>query len=334
MMGMPQRMRIVIARAALAGLAGAPLASPPAGAQDYPNRPITLVVPYAAGGGLDVLARTLAPRLTERLGKTVVIENRTGAGTVIGANSVAKAAPDGYTLMLGTSTPFAINATLHRNLPYDPARDFAPVALIANAPFVLLTTPALPVRSVPELIAYAKERPGTLSYGSAGPGSPQHLSMELLKSMTGMNVLHVPYRGDNPALTDLVAGHIAMQFAEATPVGPLMRDGKVRALAVSSATRLATMLELPTVAEAGVGDFNLVSWQMIVAPAGTPREIVARLHSEIKNVLDLPEIKAEYARTARISVDYPPVEELGAFVRAEIVRLGKVVEQAGIARSE
>jgi tripartite-type tricarboxylate transporter receptor subunit TctC len=334
MMDKPRRMRIVIARAALAGLAVATLASPPAGAQDYPNRPITLVVPYAAGGGLDVLARTLAPRLTERLGKTVVIENRTGAGTVIGANSVAKAAPDGYTLMLGTSTPFAINVTLHRNLPYDPARDFAPVALIANAPFVLLTTPALPVRSVLELIAYAKERPGTLSYGSAGPGSPQHLSMELLKSMTGMNVLHVPYRGDNPALSDLVAGHIAMQFAEATPVGPLMRDGKVRALAVSSATRLATMLELPTVAEAGVGDFNLVSWQMIVAPAGTPREIVARLHSEIKNVLDLPEIKADYARTARISVDYPPVEELGAFMRAEIARLGKVVEQAGIARSE
>jgi tripartite-type tricarboxylate transporter receptor subunit TctC len=334
MMDKPRRMRIVIARAALAGLAVATLASPPAGAQDYPNRPITLVVPYAAGGGLDVLARTLAPRLTERLGKTVVIENRTGAGTVIGANSVAKAAPDGYTLMLGTSTPFAINVTLHRNLPYDPARDFAPVALIANAPFVLLTTPALPVRSVPELIAYAKERPGTLSYGSAGPGSPQHLSMELLKSMTGMNVLHVPYRGDNPALTDLVAGHIAMQFAEATPVGPLMRDGKVRALAVSSSTRLATMPELPTVAEAGVGDFNLVSWQMIVAPAGTPKEIVARLHSEIKKVLDLPEIKAEYARTARISVDYPPVEELGAFMRAEIARLGKVVEQAGIARSE
>jgi tripartite-type tricarboxylate transporter receptor subunit TctC len=324
--------RTIFARPALVAVAA--LAWLPARAQEYPNRPITLVVPYAAGGGLDVLARTLAPRLSERLGKTVVIDNRTGAGTVIGANSVAKAAPDGYTIMLGTSTPFAINVSLHKNLPYDPALDFAPIALIANAPFVLLANPALPVRQVSDLIVYAKQQAGKLSYGSAGPGSPQHLSMELFKSMTGINVLHVPYRGDNPALTDLVAGHIAMQFAEATPVGPLMRDGKVRALGVSSTTRLPTMPELPTVAEAAAPGFNLVSWQMIVAPAGTPKEIVARLHTEIKKVIDLPEIKAEYARTARISVDYPPVEALGAFVRAEIARLGKVVEQAGIARSE
>jgi tripartite-type tricarboxylate transporter receptor subunit TctC len=323
---------VVPTRAAIAALALVALA--PAHAQDYPNRPITLVVPYAAGGGLDVLARTLAPRLSERLGKTVVIDNRTGAGTVIGANFVAKAAPDGYTLMLGTSTPFAINVSLHKNLPYDPAKDFAPVALIANAPFVLLVNPALPVRSVVEFVAYAKARPGMLSYGSAGPGSPQHLSMELFKGITGINVQHVPYRGDNPALTDLIAGHIAMAFAEATPVGPLMRDGKVRALGVSSMTRLPTMPDLPTVAEAGAPGFNLVSWQMIVAPAGTPKEIVARLHADIKKVIDLPEIKAEYARTARISVDYPPVEELGAFVRAEIARLGRVVEQAGIAHSE
>src|SRR4051794_24840058 len=236
--------------------------------------------------------------------------------------------------MLGTSTPFAINVTLHKNLPYDPARDFAPIALIANAPFVLLVNPSLPVRSVAELIAYAKAHPGALSYGSAGPGSPQHLSMELFKSMTGINVLHVPYRGDNPALTDLVAGHIALQFCEATPVGPLMREGKVRALAVSSSTRLPPMAELPTVAEAGVPGFNLVSWQMIVAPAGTPKDIVGRLHAEIKRVIDLPEIKAEYTRTARISVDYPPVEELATFLREEIARLGKVVEQAGIARLE
>jgi tripartite-type tricarboxylate transporter receptor subunit TctC len=324
-------MPVVPAYSAFAALVIAALAPAPAHAQDYPNRPITLVVPYAAGGGLDVLARTLAPRLSERLGKTVVIDNRTGAGTVIGANFVAKAAPDGYTLMLGTSTPFAINATLHRNLPYDPARDFAPVALIANAPFVLLVNPALPVRSVDELIAYAKEQPGKLSYGSAGPGSPQHLSMELFKGITGIKVQHVPYRGDNPALTDLIAGHIAMAFAEATPVGPLMRDGKVRGLGVTSMTRLPTMPDLPTVDEAGAPGFNLVSWQMIVAPAGTPKEIVARLHAEIKKVI---EIKAEYARTARISVDYLTVEQLGDFVRSEIARLGEVVEQAGIARSE
>jgi tripartite-type tricarboxylate transporter receptor subunit TctC len=323
-----------IPRCILAIIAVAPFADAPAFAQDYPTRPITMVVPYAAGGGLDVLARTLAPRLSERLGKSIVVENRTGAGTAIGAAYVAKAPPDGYTIMLGTSTPFAINVTLHKKLPYDPARDFEPIALVANAPFLLLVNPEVPVKSVTELVAYAKANPGKLSYGSAGPGSPQHLSMELFKTLTGINVVHIPYKGDAPALTDLIAGHIPMMFGEPTPILPLMQQGKVRALAVSSATRLPSLPDVPTVAEAGVPAFNLVSWQMIVAPAGTPKPIVDRLHTEIKKVLDLPEIKAEFAKTARISVDYPPVPELETFVKSEIVRLGKVVEQAGIAHSE
>jgi tripartite-type tricarboxylate transporter receptor subunit TctC len=318
----------VLTVGALLGAAG------PASAQDYPGRQITLVVPYAAGGGLDVLGRTLAPRLAERLGKPVVVENRTGGGTVIGAASVAKAVPDGYTLLLGTSTPFAIVASVYRSLPYDPARDFAPVALVANAPFILLVNPALPVRSVADLIRYAKERPGKLSYGSAGTGSPQHLSAELLKSMTGIDMVHVPYKGDAPALTDVIAGHIPLMFGEATPILALIAEGKVRALAVSSATRLATAPDIPTLAEAGVPGFNLVSWQMVAAPAGTPPDIVARLHRDIKAVLDLPEIKAEFARTARISVDYPAVEALGGFMRAEIARLGQVVQRAGIAGTE
>ncbi|MGZ3285435.1 MAG: Bug family tripartite tricarboxylate transporter substrate binding protein, partial [Xanthobacteraceae bacterium] len=165
-------------------------------AQDYPNRAVTLVVPYPAGGGLDALARMLGQKLAERLGKPVVIENRTGAGTVIGAASVAKAAPDGYTIMLGTSTPFAITATLNKSLPYDPAKDFAPIALVSNAPFLLLVHPSQPVHSVADLIALAKAKPGQLSYGSAGPGSPQNLSFELLKTLTGINIVHVPYRGD------------------------------------------------------------------------------------------------------------------------------------------
>ena len=251
----------------------------PAYANDYPTRTVTLVVPYPAGGGLDALARIIGLKLAERLGKPVVIENRTGAGTVIGANSVAKAQPDGYTIMLGTSTPFAIVATLHKSLPYDPARDFVPIALTSNAPFLLLVNPAQPVHSVADLIKLAKSKPGQLSYGSAGPGSPQNLSFELLKTMTGIDVLHVPYRGDAPALTDLVAGHIPMMFGEPTPVLPLLRDGKVRALAVSSATRLPTEPEILTVAEAGVAGFDFVSWQMIVAPAGTPKAIVDRLHA-------------------------------------------------------
>ena len=303
-------------------------------AQDYPSRPVTLVVPYPAGGGLDALARVLGQKLADRLGKPVVVENRTGAGTVIGAASVAKATPDGYTIMLGTSTPFAITATLNKSLPYDPAKDFAPIALISNAPFLLLVHPSQPVHSVADLIALAKSKPGQLSYGSAGPGSPQNLSFELLKTMTGINVVHVPYRGDGPALTDLVAGHIPTMFGEPTPILPLLKDGKVRALGVSSSTRLPIAPDVPTLAEAGVPGFDLTSWQMIVAPAGTPKDIVDKLHDEVKAVLALPEIKAEFARTARITVDYPSVDDLQRFMRSEIVRLGKVVEHAGIARSQ
>ena len=303
-------------------------------AQDYPNRAVTLVVPYPAGGGLDALARMLGQKLAERLGKPVVIENRTGAGTVIGAASVAKAAPDGYTIMLGTSTPFAITATLNKSLPYDPAKDFAPIALVSNAPFLLLVHPWQPVHSVADLIALAKAKPGQLSYGSAGPGSPQNLSFELLKTLTGINIVHVPYRGDGPALTDLVAGHIPTMFGEPTPILPLLKDGKVRALGVSSASRLPIAPDVPTIAEAGVPGFDLTSWQMIVAPAGTPQEIVDKLHVEVKKVLELPEVKAEFARTARITVDYPSVDDLQRFMRSEIVRLGKVVEHAGIARSQ
>ena len=329
-----RRPAALLAAAALLMGVSSPAQAQTSPAQDYPNRAVTLVVPYPAGGGLDALARLLGQKLAERLGKPVVIENRTGAGTVIGAASVAKAAPDGYTIMLGTSTPFAITATLNKSLPYDPAKDFAPIALVSNAPFLLLVHPAQPVHSVADLVALAKAKPGQLSYGSAGPGSPQNLSFELLKTLTGINIVHVPYRGDGPALTDLVAGHIPTMFGEPTPILPLLKDGKVRALGVSSASRLPIAPDVPTIAEAGVPGFDLTSWQMIVAPAGTPQEIVDKLHVEVKKVLELPEVKAEFARTARITVDYPSVDDLQRFMRSEIVRLGKVVEQAGIARSQ
>ena len=329
-----RRPAALLAAAALLMGVSSPAQAQTSPAQDYPNRAVTLVVPYPAGGGLDALARMLGQKLAERLGKPVVIENRTGAGTVIGAASVAKAAPDGYTIMLGTSTPFAITATLNKSLPYDPAKDFAPIALVSNAPFLLLVHPAQPVHSVADLIALAKAKPGQLSYGSAGPGSPQNLSFELLKTLTGINIVHVPYRGDGPALTDLIAGHIPTMFGEPTPILPLLKDGKVRALGVSSASRLPIAPDVPTIAEAGVPGFDLTSWQMIVAPAGTPQEIVDKLHVEVKKVLELPEVKAEFARTARITVDYPSVDDLQRFMRSEIVRLGKVVEHAGIARSQ
>jgi tripartite-type tricarboxylate transporter receptor subunit TctC len=323
--------------AALAGLVvtGVAAMSAPAGAQqDYPNRQVTIVVPYAAGGGLDVFARQLAQRLSDRLGKPFVVENRTGAGTAIGSTYVARAAPDGYTLMLGTSTPFAINATLHKNLPYDPGKDFAPVVLTSNAPFMLVVNDKLPIKSVSDWIAWVKSQPGKLSYGSAGPGSPQHLSMELLKSLTGTNIVHVPYRGDALALNDLVAGHIPTQFTEPTPSLPLVRAGKIRPLGVSSTTRLGPLPDIPTLAEAGVPGFNFVSWQMIVAPAGTPKEIVDKLHRELKAIIATPDLQKEFARTGRIAVDSPAPDELFKFMRSEIVRLGKVVEAAGIARSQ
>jgi tripartite-type tricarboxylate transporter receptor subunit TctC len=324
---------IAVATLAVAIVAGAS-ASAQDGAGNYPDRPVTIVVPYAAGGGLDVFARQLAQRLSDRLGKPFVVENRPGAGTVIGASYVAKAAPDGYTLMLGTSSPFAINVTLNKALPYDPGKVFAPIIHTSDAPFLLLVHPDVPAKTVGEWIKYVKAQPKPPSYGTAGPGSPQHLSMELLKSLTGTKLTHVPYRGDAPALNDLVAGHIPTQFAQPTPALPLLRASKIRALAVSSKMRLGPMPDLPTLAEAGVAGFDFVSWQMIVAPAGTPKDIVAKLHRELKAIIASPDVQQEYVKTGRIAVDSPPPDELLKFMRNEIVRLGKVVESAGIARSQ
>ena len=239
-----------------AALVTAALWTLPTRAQDYPARNITLVVPYAAGGGLDVFARIIGPRLAQRLGKAIIIENKPGAGTVLGARYAAKAEPDGYTLMLGTSTPLAIAVSLHKDLGYDPARDFIPVALVANAPFVLIVDPKLPVKNVGDLVKLAASTKDQLSYGSAGPGSPQHLSMELLKSMTGMKLVHVPYKGDIQAVTDLLAGHIPLQFAEATPALPLIADGKVRAIGLSSAVRNPQAPDIPTLSENGAPGFE------------------------------------------------------------------------------
>ena len=331
------------ARAAMAGLlaglltATAPALSQSALAQDsatYPSRPVTFVVPYPAGGGLDVFARQLAQKLSERMGQPFVIENRPGAGTVIGAAHVAKSAPDGYTIMLGTSSAFAINVTLNKSLPYDPAKHFAPVIYTSDAPFLLLVHSSVPAKSVAEWIAWVKSQPKPPSYGTAGPGSPQHISMELLKTMTGTNLVHVPYRGDAPALNDLVAGHILTLFAQPTPVLPLLESGRIRALAISSPKRFGPMAAIPTIAESGVPGFDFSSWQMIVAPAGTPKPIVDRLHRELKAILATPEMKKDFEDTGRIGVDSPPPEALQAWMRSEIVRLGKVVEQAGLARSQ
>src|SRR5215467_9820530 len=237
-------------------------------ADDYPTHPVTLIVPYTPGGSTEILARIVGQKLEARLGKSVIIENKPGAGTVIGSNLVAKAAPDGYTLLMATPTPMAINFTLHKQLPYDPAADLTPLVMVAGAPFVLVVHPDLPVKSVKELIAYAKANPGKLSYGSGGPGSPHHLYAEMLKSMTGLEMAHVPYKGSAPALTDVVAGHIPLMFSDTVPALPLIREGKVRALGVSSAARLPSAPEIPPIAETGIPGFDAAGWGMIVAAAG------------------------------------------------------------------
>jgi tripartite-type tricarboxylate transporter receptor subunit TctC len=293
-----------------------------AAAQNYPTRPVTIIVPYAAGGGTDLLARMVGQKLEQRLGKSFVVENRPGGGTVIAALAVAKAPPDGYTLLMGTSTPLAINATLHKKLPYDPATDFMPLALMANVPFVLVVNPSLPIKSVNELIKFAKANPKSLSYGTSGPGSPHHLYAELFKSMTGIEMTHVPYKGSVPAITDVVAGHIPLMFCDLAPAQPMIKEGKVRALGVSSAVRVASLPDVAPIAEVGVPGFEAVARQMLVAPANTPQPIVDTLYKEMKVVLALPEIKQRINELGMIPIDSPSPDEMARYVKTEIVRWG------------
>jgi tripartite-type tricarboxylate transporter receptor subunit TctC len=305
-----------------------------ASAQDYPTRPITIVVPYTPAGSTDIMARLIGQKLEERLGKPVLIENRPGAGTAIGSTAVAKSAPDGYTLLMATPTPLAINVTLHKNLAYDPAADFVPLVLIAQAPFILIVNPSVPANSVQDLIKLAKENPGKLSYGSGGPGSPHHLYSELLKSMTGIQMTHVPYKGTMPALNDIVAGHIQVMFSDIPPAIGVVGAGKVRPLGVSTKARVAAFPNVPTIAESGVPGFDVSGWFMLVAPAKTPAPIVAKLHSELKSIVAMPEIKEQIAKLSLLPIDTPSVADMRVFVKSEIVRWGKVVQQAGIAHSE
>ncbi len=317
-----------IARLIAATAAALFFANAPAGAQDYPERTVTIVCPYAPGGATDILARMLARGLEERLGKSFVVENRPGAGTVLAAHLVAKARPDGYTLLMGTSTPLAINATLHRKLPYDPAKEFVPLALISNVPFVLVVTPSLPVNSVADLIKYAKDNPGKLSFGSSGPGSPHHLYMELFKTMTGTDMVHVPYKGSVPALTDVIAGRIPVMFVDLAPSLQFIKNGNVRAIGVSSKTRVPQIPDVPPVAD-GVPGFEAVAWQMLAAPAGTPKPVVDKLHAALKQIEAQPQFKEQVAKLGMVPVDSPPVAELQAYVKSEILRWGKIVEKSG-----
>ena len=298
-------------------------------AEDYPARPVTLIVPWAAGGAVDTLARIAAPKLSERLGKPVVIENRPGGGSTLGTAAGAKAAPDGYVLNMPGSGSMAISPTMYKSLPYEATKDFAPMALVGRVPFVLIVNKDLPIKSVPDLIAYAKDH--QLNYGSGGAGSPHHLYAEMLKSMTGIQMTHVPYKGSADAIKDVVAGHIQVMFSDTAPAIPLIRSGTVTLLGLSTSTRLPTAPEIVPLAESGVPGFEAAGWFMVAGSAGTPQPIVERLHKELREVMALPDVQEPVNRTGVVPVVSPPLPELAKFIVSEKERWGKVVQQAGLA---
>jgi tripartite-type tricarboxylate transporter receptor subunit TctC len=300
-------------------------------AQDYPNRSITLIAPWAAGGAVDTVARIVAPKLSERLGKSVVVENRPGGGSTIGTAAGAKAAPDGYTLGIPGSGSMAISPAMYKSLPYDPVKDIAPVALIGRVPFVLIVNPALPVKSIPELVKYAKDY--RLNYGSGGAGSPHHLYAEVFKGMLRIDMTHVPYKGSNDAIKDVVAGHVQIMFSDPAPSVPLIRSGNVRPLGVTTLARWSVAPDIPPLHEAGVPGFDASGWFMVAVPAGTPKPIIERLHGELKAIMGSPEVQELVNRTGVVPVVSPSLEELARFVNAERERWGKVVQQAGLAGS-
>lgn len=318
--------------AAVAAVAVA-LAAAPAQAQKYPAKPITLLVPFAAGGGSDLLARSVVQRLEQRIGQPFVIENRPGAGTTIAAMAVARAAADGYTLMQATSSTMAINVSLFKKLGYQPLKDLVPVALLSQSPFFLVVSPSFPAKSVKELVALAKEKPDGLTYGSSGPGSMYHLSTELMLSLTGTTMGHARYKGTPPALVDLLGGRIQVLFGDATTLLPQIRQGKVRALGVSTAKRSPAAPDIPTLAEAGVPGFETASWQMFVAPTGTPPEVIALLNREIREVFKDPKLIEELSeRGMGPEVSGTPAE-LEAFVKREIERWSEITKRADVAGS-
>jgi tripartite-type tricarboxylate transporter receptor subunit TctC len=323
-------------REVIAGLASAaawPLRAR-AQEQDYPTRQITLIAPWPAGGSIDTLCRALTPGLGDRLGKPIVVENRPGAGSTIGTAACAKAAPDGYTLVMAGSGSLAISFTLYKKLPYDPSKDFAPVRLVAFIPFVLVLHPSLPVQSVLELVSYAKSNPGKLSYASGGPGSPHQLYAELFKTLTGIEMLHVPYKGNAPAMTDVLAGHIPLMFSDPVVAIPQIRAGKLRALGATSASRIPAAPDIPPLAEVGVPSFDTAGWGMIVAPARTPASVVGRLHSALDDILTESDVQEQISKLGMIPAPNRSPAELQGFIASEIVRWSKVVHQAGLAGSE
>ena len=305
-----------------AGMTGA------AWGQGYPGKPIRIIVPYPPGGGNDIVVRAIGQKLSENFAQSVIVENKPGGGTLIGAEAAAKSPADGYTVFLGTIATLAINPSLYRQLPYDAIRDFVPVTQIVSYPLVLVTHPGLPVKSVSELIAYAKERPGTVLYASFGNGSSPHLGTELLKTMTGIDIVHVPYKGGPPAIADLLGGQVAMMFVDLPPTIQHIRSGRLRALAMSTLQRTPLMPDLPTMMEVGVPGFGFSSWAGLVVPAGTATEIVNRLHGEVVRVLAYPEVAKQLSGLGADPVGSTP-QQFADLIKSETAMWAKVVKESG-----
>jgi len=297
-------------------------------AQPWPSKPIKYIVPFAPGGTTDLLGRTLSEKLSVALGEPVVVENKPGAGGGIGADFTAKSAPDGYTIMGGTISTHAINASLYSNLPYDPVRDFVAITLIARLPNLLVINPSIPARNVSELIALMKANPGKYTFASSGNGTSQHLSGELFKSMAGVDMQHIPYKGSPPALQDVVGGQVSMTFDNITTALPLAKAGKLRALAVTTATRSSAAPDVPTLAESGLPGFEVGSWQGVFAPAATPPEIVRRLNTEIVKIINMPDVREKLTSLGAEPVGDTP-EQFSAYVKAEVVKWSDVVKRSG-----
>src|SRR4029079_397708 len=318
-------------RQAIAGCGGglAWLGAFPAQAQmAHPGRTIKMIVPYPAGGTTDLLGRMVADQFKTGLNATVIVENKPGAGTTLGADQVAKSEPDGYTLLMATSTTLAINKTLYKKLPYDPLKDFAPIALVAGVRFALIINPTIPAKSLAEFIDYAKAKPG-LAYGSAGNGSPQHLGAEMLKTAAGIDIRHVPYRGSIPAMLDVIAGHIPFMVVDLQPALQQIKEGKVRVLGVTTPKRVTAAPDIPTIAEGGLAGYELVAWQGVVAPAGTPRPVVDMLAAQIAKLLSDPATSDRFISIAIEPLPGSTPDSFAEFIKTEVDRWADIVRKSG-----
>jgi tripartite-type tricarboxylate transporter receptor subunit TctC len=316
--------------AALALIGSAAAQTPPlTGVQSYPAKAVRLIVPFPPGGGTDFVARTLQTRLAEALGQQIIIDNRAGATGIVGTELGAKAPPDGYTLTMATGATISANMALFPKLPYDPPKDFVPITLIASQPNVLAVHPSLPAKTVRDLIAIAKSRPGQLSYASSGSGSSHHLSGELLKIMSGINIVHVPYKGTGPAIIDAVGGHVEVIFSGIAAILPQVKSGKLRALAVTQAQRSAILPALPTIAESGLPGYEITSWHGMLAPAGTPQAIVLRVRNSVVKALESADVRERFASQGAEAVGLTP-EAFAKFMHADIAKIAKLIKAAGI----